>query len=223
MTNKENITISKLNLWQGLTGLFAALLILSIATGGFGVGGSTNVPTAATPSPSTGSATVQVSGDNGNVKGNPDAAVTITKYSSFSCGFCNSVRPTLDRVLAEYPEEVKLVYKHFDRGGPDGRAGQAVECAGEQGQFWEMHDMIFDRGASGNMQTYAQNIGLDMSEFNECLESGKYADLVREHTNEARALGFGGTPSFTINNQQVVGAQQFPAFQQAIETALAAQ
>ncbi|MFT4344000.1 MAG: DsbA family protein [Candidatus Woesearchaeota archaeon] len=223
MTNNDSITITKLTLWQGLTGLFAALLVLSIATGGFGFGGNAAPRATGTTGSATQGTLLQASGDNGNTKGNPDAPVTITKYSSFSCGFCNTVRPTLDQVMAEYGDDVKIVYKHFDRtnGGVDSRAAQATECAGEQGQFWEMHDMIFDRGPSGNVQAYAQDLGLDMNDFNECLNSQRYAELVQQHTNEARSLGFSGTPSFKINDGQLVGAQPFPAFQQAINAELA--
>ena len=221
---KDSITVSKLTLWQGITGVLAVLFVLSIATGGFGFGSMDDVRDG------TGSAVQQRTqaqapslesfGDNGRELGSPDAKVVVTKYSSFSCGFCARAAPTVKQLVENY-DDVKLVYKHFDRGGPDGRAAQATECAGEQGQFWDMHDMIFERGASGNVEAYARDIGLDMSEFNECLNSGKYAALVAQHTSEARALGFSGTPSFTINDQNLVGAQPYENFAAVVDQELA--
>ena len=110
-------------------------------------------------------------------KGAEDAKVTIVEYSSFSCGYCNRVRTTLDQILETYPDDVKIVYKHFNRGGTDSVTAQAAECAGDQGKFWEMHDMIFDEGASGDVKGYAKDIGLNANSFAECLDSGKYTSI----------------------------------------------
>ncbi len=159
--------------------------------------------------------------DDSASKGPKDAKVTIIEYSSFSCGWCNRVRPTLDKILETYPDDVQIVYKHFNRGGTDSRTGQAAECASDQGKFWEMHDTIFDKGSSGNLEAYAADIGLDTSAFKECLDSGKYASKITQNTQEAISFGISGTPGFLVNGQLVSGAQPFENFQQIIEAELA--
>lgn len=154
-------------------------------------------------------------------KGTEDAKVTIVEYSSFSCGYCNRARGTIDQILETYPDDVKFVYKHFNRGGTDSQTAQATECAGEQDKFWEMHDIIFDKGSSGDLKQYAKDIGLDTDSFNQCLDSGKYSSKVAEDTSEARSLGIGGTPGFIINGQLVSGAQPFENFKAVIDAELA--
>ncbi|MBU0981035.1 MAG: DsbA family protein [Nanoarchaeota archaeon] len=164
---------------------------------------------------------VEIELDGRPVKGSEDAKITIVEYASFSCSWCNRVRTTLDQVLEAYPDDVNIIYKHFDRGGSDSMTAQAAECAGDQGKFWEMHDIIFDEGPSGDLDGYADDLGLDTASFSQCLESGKYASLVQQHTQEARSLGMTGTPGFFINGQIVPGAVPFENFKQIIDAELA--
>ncbi len=146
--------------------------------------------------------------------------VIITEYSSFSCGWCNRVRSTLRQIKEKYPKVVKMVYKHFDRGGIDSKAGQAAECASDQGKFWEMHDLLFDRVANGNLTKYARDIGLNINSFNKCLDSEKYASKIQEDTFEGMSLGITGTPGFIINGILVRGAQPFSVFDNIIKAEL---
>ncbi len=153
-------------------------------------------------------------------KGPENAQVTIIEYSSFSCPYCNKVRPTLDQILQAYPTQVKYVYKHFDRGGPDSKAAQAAECARDQDKFWEMHDMLFDRGPSGDHRQYATLLGLNEELFDECIGSRKYVKRVRADTYEGQSFGARGTPTFFINGKMVVGSQQFSVFKEVIDAEL---
>lgn len=164
---------------------------------------------------------IEVNIDDASSKGSEDAKVTIIEYASFSCGWCNRVRPTLDQILETYPNDVKIVYKHFNRGGTDSKTGQAVECASEHGKFWEMHDIIFDKGSSGDLKEYAGEIGLDVDSFNQCLDSGKYASRIESDTSEARSFGISGTPGFMVNGRLVSGAQPFEVFKGIIDAELA--
>jgi protein-disulfide isomerase len=162
---------------------------------------------------------VDINIENSAQKGADDGKVVIVEYSSFSCGYCNKVRGTIDKILANYPDEVKFVYKHFNRGGTDSQAGQAAECAGDQGKFWEMHDLIFDKGSRG-FEGYAQEIGININKFSECLDSGKYSSKVTADTNEAKSFGISGTPGFMINGRLVSGAQPYENFKQIIDEEL---
>jgi protein-disulfide isomerase len=163
---------------------------------------------------------VNINIENSASKGADDAKVVMVEYSSFSCGYCNKVRGTIDQILSEYPNDVKVVYKHFNRGGTDSETAQAAECAGEQDKFWEMHDLIFDKGSQGDPIEYAQEIGINTDKFSECLDSGKYSAKVTADTNEARSFGISGTPSFMINGKLVKGAQPYENFKKIIDEEL---
>ena len=105
-------------------------------------------------------------------------------------------------------------------------AAEATECAAEQNAFWEYHDIIFDTGDSSlnseTLNNYAAELSLDTAVFAECLDSGKYASVVESDLEFARSIGAQSTPSFIIDGQPMVGAQPFSAFQQVIDSALAA-
>ena len=167
--------------------------------------------------------TAEISVEGRNFKGVEDAKVTIVEYSSFSCGYCNKVKSTINQIIETYPNDVKIVFKHSNGGGNNATTAQATECAGDQGKFWEMHDTIFDKGSSGDLKAYAKELALDEEAFNECLESGKYAAQVTADTNEGRANGASGTPSFLINGKLLKGAQPFEVFKSIIDSELAKQ
>jgi protein-disulfide isomerase len=109
------------------------------------------------------------------------------------------------------------------------KAGEAAECAGEQGAFWEMHDALFDAQAnwSGNpdaeavFKGMAGDLGLDQAQFDACLDAEKYADKVIVDYQEGTAQGVTGTPAFRINGAALSGAQPIAAFQQQIDYFLA--
>jgi protein-disulfide isomerase len=104
-------------------------------------------------------------------------------------------------------------------------ASEAAECAGDQGKFWEFYDYLFshqngeNQGAftKDNLKLFAADMKLDTKEFNTCLDSGKYTEMVQIMTQIGRQLGVQSTPTFAINGQGVVGAQPFEEFQKIID------
>jgi len=107
-------------------------------------------------------------------------------------------------------------------------AAEASECAAEQNAFWEYHDYLYEsqngenRGAFGkdNLKQFAGQLGLDTDKFNQCLDSGKYIEIVEREKQLTQQLGVQSTPTFLINGTPVIGAQPFENFQQVIETIL---
>lgn len=106
-------------------------------------------------------------------------------------------------------------------------AAEASECADEQGQFWAYHDLLFgllsqnQRGFDKDALTsLTGQLGLDQEAFSACLNSGKYTSVVSEQTQLSQSIGVRSTPTFLINNQPLVGAQAFEAFEQVIEAEL---
>ena len=120
-------------------------------------------------------------------------------------------------------------YQHFAFLGQESQwSAEASECASEQDAFWDYHDLLFSRQAGenrgafnqDNLKQFAADLGLNTQAFNACLDSGKYASLVRSETLGAQSIGVTGTPAFMINGRPLVGAQPFEAFQQVIEAEL---
>ena len=113
------------------------------------------------------------------------------------------------------------------------RAAEATHCAEDQGQFWEMHDRLFEnQRAIEPLKGHAEALGLDVVAFESCMASEKYADAVRKDMAEAQKAGVSGTPSFVLGRTDpadpskvkgisfIRGAQQFAAFKTEIEKAL---
>ncbi len=167
-----------------------------------------------------------VDGDD-HVRGNPNAKVTMIEYSDFECPFCLRHVDTMEQVLAQYPNDVNLVYRHFPLTSihPEAqKAAEASECAGAQGKFWEMHDKIFEANAAGAMSVQkwkdaAKELGLNTTTFNKCLDNGEMAARVAQDTQEGSSAGVGGTPGTFVNGQLVEGAVPFASFQQILQQA----
>ena len=105
------------------------------------------------------------------------------------------------------------------------KAAEAAECAGEQGKYWEMHDLLFagqeqwsgSADAIGAFKGMAGDLGLDQAQFDSCLDDGDYAAKVSANADQAVAAGMSSTPSFSIEDSTVSGALSFAAFQQEID------
>ena len=166
--------------------------------------------------------------DDDSVKGDINAPVTIVEFSDFECPFCGRYySETYKRIDEEYIKtgKVRYVFRDYPLSfhADAQKAAEAAECAGDQGRFWEMHDMIFEnQHAMGMMdlKQYAGSLGLDTSAFDTCLYSGKYAEEVLADQRDGAAYGVSGTPTFFINGKAVVGAQPYAVFKEAIDAEL---
>jgi len=167
----------------------------------------------------------------GPALGSAQAPVTIIEFSDFQCVYCEKFwRETLPHLEAEYvkPGKVRFVYRHLAILGRQSiTSAQAADCAADQGKFWEYHDILFaSRGllalTNDSLKSHAGKIGLDEKAFGRCLDSGKYAEKVREETNMALAIGARATPVFLINGTMLVGAHPFETFREIIEEELRA-
>lgn len=178
----------------------------------------------------------EVSIDDDAYLGEKDAPVMVVEFSDFQCPFCRSFwRDTLPLIKSEYIDtgKIRFIYRDFPLNFHPGAmpAAQAAECAEEQDKFWEMHDKIFieqDKQGTGTIQfgvsdikRWAGELGLNMSDFNSCLDSGKYADEVNNDIKDGQVAGVTGTPGFFINGRLVVGAQPFSVFKSVIDEELA--
>jgi protein-disulfide isomerase len=168
-----------------------------------------------------------------NKMGKPDAPVKIIVYSDFQCIYCmNYWEDTEPQLIETYVATGKVYYEYRSYGdflGPaSATAAEAAYCAGDQGKFWQYHDILFLNWAgegSGDfsparLQGYADALGMDVKAFSDCLENDIYLSQVEQDVINAQADGVSATPSFLINGKLVEGAQPFSLFESEIEAAL---
>ncbi|HEX9189581.1 MAG TPA: thioredoxin domain-containing protein, partial [Vicinamibacteria bacterium] len=135
------------------------------------------------------------------LRGNPKAPVTIVEFSDFQCPYCVRARPTVARVREVYGDRVRFAFRHFplDFHAQAEKAGEAAACAGEQGKFWEMHDLLWANTAKlqvADLKGHASALGLDPAKFDTCLDGSRYAGLVGSDTEAGQGYGVSGTPAF---------------------------
>lgn len=146
-------------------------------------------------------------------RGPVDAPVTIVAFSDYQCPYCVRAEPVLAEVLKRYPDQVRLVQRHFplDNIHPFARpAAEAAMCAEEQGKFWEYHDGIFERQGKledGSFAEIGSAVGLDDDAFNLCFEERRYKDFVEADFAAGQEAGVTGTPSFFLNGIKLTGAR----------------
>lgn len=159
------------------------------------------------------------------VLGSRDAKVKVFEFSDFQCPYCARFHEVMHQIVEEYPDDVAWIYKQFPiRSHPLGPPGAvATECAGEQGKFWQMADMIFenqDNLTEDSFAAFAQNLGLDMGKYNSCYENNPYEEKILTEYNLGVDLGVRGTPSNFINGQLVPGAVPYESMKQIVEDIL---
>jgi protein-disulfide isomerase len=131
----------------------------------------------------------------------------------------------LGQVMAEFPGQVRLIFKDFpldfhDRARP---AAVAARCAGEAGRFWEYHDLLFvgqPELSRESLLQYAERVGMGRETFAGCLDGGRFQADVEKDVGEGRALGVTGTPTFFINGRRLVGAHPLETFREVVREAL---
>ena len=219
------------------------IIALAIVYSGGDFGGGAPVPT---PVPQAGDQGAVVDQktlytDKDAALGDPSAPVTFIEFSDFQCPFCGKFfRETEGQLIDTYVKtgKVQFVYKHFAFLGQESQwAGEAAECAGDQGKFWEYHDFLFNhmwdtyygQGKQGenvgalskeNLKKFGKQLGLDSGRFDACVDAGTHADKVSKDTALGRANGVSGTPSSFVNGKILVGAQPYSQFSTLIEEAL---
>lgn len=162
--------------------------------------------------------------------GPENAPVVIVEFSDYLCVFCRRhVALTKPRILEEYGDLVRYVYRDFPTVGGDNavRAALAAECAHDQGEFWAYHELLFaDSSAISGNQTdealfeYAFELELDMEQFRTCYDEQTHLSDVIADSADAQRLGARGTPFFLINGQPFTGAQPFDEFASVIDAEL---
>ena len=159
--------------------------------------------------------------------GPASAPVTLIEFSDFQCPFCQRVEPTLKRLKATYGDKLRIVWKDFPltQIHPEAfKAGEAAHCAGDQGKYWELHDVLFSNQQAlqpTDLKKHATDLGLDATAFNTCLDSSKYGERVRDGVAIGSRLGVNSTPMIYVNGRRISGAQPYEVFAAIIDEELA--
>jgi predicted DsbA family dithiol-disulfide isomerase len=163
------------------------------------------------------------------MKGDVNAPVTIVEFTDYECPFCSRFyAETYPLLVQNYIStgKAKFVVKDFPLGfHPDAqKAAEAARCFDEQGDYFDMHDKIYENQRNldvDSLKQYAKDLGANAAEFDSCLDSGKYASVVQEDAAYGASLGVTGTPAFFINGKLLTGAQPYSVFEDFIEAELA--
>jgi len=143
--------------------------------------------------------------------GPENAALTILEYGDYQCPYCAEAHETIRYLQENLADQLRFIYRHFPLTEIHDfaqRAAEAAEAAGAQGEFWAMHDMLFEnQDALDNdaLAEYAEVVGLDVARFKNDLKSGTYLPVVQEQMEAGKRDGVDGTPTFFVNGARYGG------------------
>lgn len=200
------------------------------------------------PIPTGGKVNVQVT-DKDPSQGPSDAKVTVVEFADYQCPFCGAFsglspqdvqsmqardstwQPAEPNIVKDYVNsgKVRFVWKDYPFLGQESTwAGEAAKCAQDQGKFWEYHDYLYSHqgqensGAfsKDNLKKFAATLGLNTTDFNNCLDSDKYAKAMQDAVAYGQSVGVNGTPATFVNGVLISGAAPYSQFKTAIDAAL---
>lgn len=171
------------------------------------------------------------------ILGDVDAPITLIEFGDYQCHFCNVFfHSTEDDILEKYVKtgKVKMIFKDYNIIGPDSvNASHGAHCANDQGLFWEYHDILYSNwtgenngwASSENLAKFAQEIGLDLDKWSECMIEGTHSQIIVASNEDARSLELTGTPAFFVigpdgKTTKLFGAQPLEVFERIFEEEL---
>jgi len=164
-----------------------------------------------------------------HVRGSPRAPVTLIEYGDFQCPFCGAAYFVLRNIEERFGRDLRVVYRHFPLTEMHPLAmvaAEASEAAGTQGQFWQMHDMLFENQRNllpEHLVGYATALGLDVNAFVADVESHRHTQKIREDFMSGVRSGVNGTPCLFINGERFNGPADEALLARAINAARTSQ
>jgi protein-disulfide isomerase len=163
--------------------------------------------------------------DRDHVQGPNTAPLTLVEYGDFECPYCAAAHVIIKQAQEIMGDQLRFVFRHFPltQIHPHAEAAaEASEAAGAQGQFWEMHDVLYEnqpRLDSLHLVMFAEELGLDVKRFARELQDGLYRERVRGDFINGVRSGVNGTPAFFINEVRYDGSWDLPPLVEALENA----
>lgn len=164
-------------------------------------------------------------------EGNKNAKVTLIEYLDFECPTCAAYYPLMKELKEEFKDDVLFINRYFPLSGHiNGMSSAiAVEAAGRQGKYWEMHNIVFEKqrewGGKSVINTaifeeYAKEIGLDVEKFKSDVKLSEVREKVNKDRNSGQSLGVTGTPTFFLNGVKIVNPQTIEDFRIQLNAAI---
>ena len=161
--------------------------------------------------------------------GDPDAPVKVEEFSNFTCAYCRSFALESEAdFVKEYVDsgQVYLTYFNYQFEEDDSsKAAEATYCAGEQNKFWDYKKLVYQNAtytgafADESLRNYASDVGLNMADFEECLESDRQVKVIADGRQYAQMLGINATPTFSVNGKLVYQNELIAAVDAALAEA----
>lgn len=168
--------------------------------------------------------TVDLNVANAYTKGAANAPVVFVEFADYECPYCQKVNPQIQELKKKYGDKMTIVYKDFPLPMHHSaeKAAEAARCAGEQGKFWEYHDVLFYSKELGvdALKEHARVLKLDGDKFDACLDNGNEAAAVKKDLEEGKSLGLTGTPSFFVNGHFFSGVIDYGTLQDMVNQQL---
>jgi NhaA family Na+:H+ antiporter len=158
-----------------------------------------------------------------HIRGPLDAPLSLVEYGDAECPFCGDATGVVAELRERYGDRLQYVFRHLplEDVHPDARlAAEAMEAAGAQGRFWEMHDRVFaepDRLKLDDLVGHAQALGMDAERFLEALRDDVHEAAIDADLDSAERSGVGGTPTFFVNGERVKGPHTAEALAEALD------
>jgi Na+/H+ antiporter NhaA len=146
-----------------------------------------------------------------HIRGNPDAPLTLVEYADFECPFCSRATGSIDEVLARFGDELCYVWRHLplERVHPHAMdAARAAEAAGLQGRFFDFGQVMFENQDNlgwEDIYRYANDIGLDLEQFDDDVRSSAVRHRVEDDAQDAEVMDLNSTPTFFIGGRRHKG------------------
>jgi protein-disulfide isomerase len=161
-----------------------------------------------------------------HIRGRGDAPVTLVEYGDFECSFCAVAHGVVDQVRSNLRDNVCFVFRHFPLTSIHPHAelsAEAAEAAAAQGNFWDMHDLLFRNQHCLDtvcLAAYARQLQFDLTDFSTDLGKHRHLPRVREDLTSGARSGVNGTPSFFINNVRHEGSWELGPLLGALQRAM---
>ena len=165
------------------------------------------------------------------VRGASTGVATLIEYSDFQCPACASYYPLVERIVSDYSDSVRFVYRHFPLGqhAQARGAASAAEAAGRQGKFWEMYRLLFEGQSewAGNptaektFESYASQLNLNMEKYRADVTLSEVQDIIQTQYEGGIKANVNATPTFFLNGRKLQNPAGYEAFKQLIDAALA--
>ncbi len=213
-------TLKRIFLWLGIIIILGLVVVGAAILAVKNQANTTNNVTALTPAVS----------DKDHFLGNPNAKVTLVEYADFQCPACEAYYSLVKQLTTDYKDKVKFVYRHFPLPQHPNAipTSLASEAASNQGKFWEMHDLLFEKhtewqdlkDSTSVLVGYAKQLNLDVTKFQSDMNSTSTKKVVDDDEASAVSEKLPGTPSFFVNGVYIQNPQSYQDFKIILDNAI---